>query len=81
MDEKKSQLRLLEPTDLSVILKKSLVTDDARIPKIIIEGKLPSLTLNVSEERFLALAGLLCSIPTAVADAEPNLTVINFYVV
>ncbi|KAK6631306.1 hypothetical protein RUM44_005832 [Polyplax serrata] len=65
----RSPMRFLESTDLVVVVKKSLVTDDARIPKMILEGKLPSLTFNFSEERFIAFAGLVCSIPT---NTEPR---------
>lgn len=71
--EKVTPLHLLEPTDLTVIIKKSLVTDDARIPKIVIEGTLPNITVNISEERLITLAGLVFSLP--LAEQETNLTV------
>lgn len=54
-------LHLLQPTDLKVVVKKSLVTEDARIPKIKIEGILPSICVHVMEERVLALASLVFS--------------------
>lgn len=72
----KSPLRFLESTDLVVTIKKSLVTDDPRIPKMICEGKLPSLAFNFSEERFIAFAALLCSIPTKTEDLKPILKVL-----
>jgi len=56
-------LHLLQPTNLNVIVKKSLVTDDARIPKMVIEGILPSVCVQVQEERVLALAALVFSMP------------------
>lgn len=75
LDEQRSPLHILEPTDLTVVVKKSLITDDARIPKLIIKGQLPKLIFNVAEERFIALAELLSSIPTEAEDVEPNLSV------
>lgn len=60
-------LHLLQPTDLQVVIKKSLVTEDARIPKMVVEGVLPSICMHVSERRILALAALSASM----ASPEP----------
>lgn len=70
-----SPLRLLEPTNLTITIKKCLVTDDPRIPKAVIEGSLPSITINISEDRVICLAGLVCSIPTSLQ--EPETSVMN----
>lgn len=71
-----SPLHFLESTNLVITLKKSLVTDDPRIPKMIFEGQLPSLVFNCSEERFIAFAALLCSMPFKSETIESNAKVI-----
>ena len=71
----KSPMRFLETSDLVFIIKKSLVTDDPTIPKIICEGQLPSLIFNFSEDRFVAFAELIFSIPMKKKEDEIPLKV------
>lgn len=65
-------MHVLQPVNLIVSINKCLVTDDPRLPQVKIAGQLPSITLNLSDDRLLNILALVSSIPLPTGDStEP----------
>ncbi|XP_039291061.1 vacuolar protein sorting-associated protein 13 [Nilaparvata lugens] len=72
-NHKKSDLHLLNPTDLTIEIHKCLISDDPRLPKVKIKGSLPQITLRIKEKRMVDTLVLLMSIPfTEAKPAKPH---------
>ncbi|XP_069674534.1 intermembrane lipid transfer protein Vps13 isoform X2 [Periplaneta americana] len=56
-------MHLLQPTNLTIQLDKCLFTDDPRLPKLKINGSLPNVAVNITDDRLLTLLALFTSIP------------------
>lgn len=67
-----SALHLLEPMSINVSIQKCLVCDDPRLPKMKIDGELPSIMLNISDQLLLTILELLTSIPFPKSE-EPEI--------
>ncbi|XP_059483152.1 intermembrane lipid transfer protein Vps13 isoform X2 [Neocloeon triangulifer] len=67
-----SQLHLVQPMSIDINLHRSLLFNDPRIPQFKVAGQLPSLFLNLSEERLLLTAGILVSVPFPESEPEPQ---------
>ncbi|CAL1678435.1 unnamed protein product [Lasius platythorax] len=58
-----SSLTLLHPTTLEIQFHKCLVTDDPLLPKLRLLGRLPSVTVNITDVRLLQALSIVQSIP------------------
>ncbi|KAF4519296.1 hypothetical protein B566_EDAN005234 [Ephemera danica] len=58
-----STLHLVQPTSIDIALHRSLLPNDPRIPQFKVAGQLPALSLSLSEERLLLMAGIFASVP------------------
>lgn len=59
----KSSLTLLYPTTLEIQFHKCLVMDDPLLPKLRLLGRLPSVTVNITDVRLLQALSIAQSIP------------------
>nr|XP_012230348.1 PREDICTED: vacuolar protein sorting-associated protein 13C isoform X2 [Linepithema humile] len=58
-----SSLTLLHPTTLEIQFHKCLVTDDPLLPKLRLLGRLPSVSVNITDARLLQALSIAQSIP------------------
>lgn len=58
-----SPMHIVQPVTLTVNLENCLICDDPRLPKTKIAAQLPSILINMSDDRVLSLVDLLQSIP------------------
>ncbi|EFN74999.1 Vacuolar protein sorting-associated protein 13A [Camponotus floridanus] len=58
-----SSLTLLHPTTLEIQFHKCLVMDDPLLPKLRLLGRLPSVTVNITDVRLLQALSIAQSIP------------------
>ncbi|XP_072763012.1 intermembrane lipid transfer protein Vps13 isoform X2 [Anoplolepis gracilipes] len=58
-----NSLTLLHPTTLEIQFHKCLVTDDPLLPKLRLLGRLPSVTVNITDIRLLQALSIAQSIP------------------
>uniref|UniRef100_A0A8C6Q3J4 Vacuolar protein sorting 13 homolog A n=1 Tax=Nothobranchius furzeri TaxID=105023 RepID=A0A8C6Q3J4_NOTFU len=61
--EKRSPLHILEPVDLQVVFSRAMVVTDSRMPKYKMSGKLPLLSLRISDTKLRSVLELVESIP------------------
>lgn len=70
---KLEEMHLLEPMSLTIVLKKCLVLDDPRLPKLKINTQLPAISLDINEQRLLHALSLLGSLrEEPVVESEEN---------
>lgn len=67
----KSELHVLEPTDVLVEIDKCIIVENIRLPKIRVSGKLPLLRVSVTDFKLVQVLKVLNSIQTA----EPSSSV------
>ncbi|XP_062515201.1 intermembrane lipid transfer protein VPS13C-like isoform X4 [Corticium candelabrum] len=65
------QLHLLQPVTLDVVLMKSVVPDDTRLPKVKLSGDLPLLQITVSDRKIERLIELVLSLPLPESASSP----------
>ncbi|KAM8714231.1 hypothetical protein ACLKA7_014379 [Drosophila subpalustris] len=58
-----TDMHVLQPTSLEVTAALCVVDDDPRLPKIKVDIVLPSVLLNISEDRVFEAIGVVTSIP------------------
>ncbi|XP_065320844.1 intermembrane lipid transfer protein VPS13A-like isoform X3 [Gordionus sp. m RMFG-2023] len=58
-----SPLHILKPGAIKVLLEKSIIMDDPKIPRIRIFGVLPDVTLDISDKRLEDVLKLILSVP------------------
>lgn len=68
----KSELHVLQPTDINVDIDKCIVTDNVRLPKVRVTGTLPLLRVSVSDLKLVQVLKVLCSIPSMEAKAPAS---------
>ncbi|XP_065918579.1 intermembrane lipid transfer protein VPS13C-like isoform X2 [Dysidea avara] len=70
----KSKLHVLEKIAVDLQLKKCLLSNDTRLPGMIIDGNLPSLQLSLSDKKLTEIIkiGLSIPVPPSVVEADPN---------
>lgn len=66
--EIRTEMHLLEPFSFKVSAHLCVIDDDPRLPKTKISSEIPSIKLNVSEERILQVLEIATSIPLPVKD-------------
>lgn len=77
---KMTEMHLLNPVNLTVMVSKCLIVDDPRLPHMKVSGELPSVNLTVSDARLLLLAALGSSIPLPQGDVpEPAPLGVRFF--
>lgn len=59
----KSDLHVLQPTDIIVDIQKCIVADNVRLPKVKVTGKLPLLRVSVTDFKLVQVLKVLYSIP------------------
>ncbi|XP_076294775.1 vacuolar protein sorting 13C isoform X2 [Lasioglossum baleicum] len=64
-------MTLLHPTTLEIQFHKCLVTDDPLLPKLRLIGQLPSLVINITDNRLLQVMSIAQSIPLP-KEEEPT---------
>ncbi|XP_076225482.1 vacuolar protein sorting 13C isoform X3 [Nomia melanderi] len=64
-------MTLLHPTTLEIQFHKCLVTDDPLLPKLRLIGQLPSLVINITDNRLLQVLSIAQSIPLP-KEEEPT---------
>ncbi|XP_076814167.1 intermembrane lipid transfer protein VPS13A-like isoform X3 [Clavelina lepadiformis] len=67
-----SDLHILEPLSISVLLQKCMICNDATLPKMKISGEVPSLGLKLSDRKLHDMLMLVQSIPLPPSDAVEN---------
>ncbi|XP_064471874.1 intermembrane lipid transfer protein Vps13-like isoform X2 [Ornithodoros turicata] len=68
----KSDSHVLQPTDIIVDIQKSIVEDDARLPKVKVMGTLPLLRVSVTDFKLVQVLKVLNSIPS-IGPSEPTI--------
>uniref|UniRef100_A0A3Q4HB17 Vacuolar protein sorting 13 homolog A n=1 Tax=Neolamprologus brichardi TaxID=32507 RepID=A0A3Q4HB17_NEOBR len=61
--QKQSPLHILEPVDLKVVFSRAMINKDSRMPKYKMSGKLPLLSLRISDVKLRSVLELVDSIP------------------
>ncbi|XP_076183155.1 vacuolar protein sorting 13C isoform X2 [Ptiloglossa arizonensis] len=56
-------MKLLQPTTLEIQFHKCLITDDPLLPKLRLIGQLPSVVINITDNRLLQALSIAQSIP------------------
>uniref|UniRef100_A0A1B6F8B5 Vacuolar protein sorting-associated protein 13 n=1 Tax=Cuerna arida TaxID=1464854 RepID=A0A1B6F8B5_9HEMI len=74
-----SEQYILEPTNLTVVLEKCLITDDPRLPKIKVSASLPNINIRVGEKRLFSTIALFISIPFNESKYEDALPTIELH--
>lgn len=64
----RTEMHLLEKFSFTVSAHLCVIADDPRLPKTKISSEIPSIKLNVSEERILNVLEIATSIPLPVKD-------------
>lgn len=59
----KSDLHILQPTDIIIVIDKCIVADNVRLPKLKVTGKLPLLRVSVTDFKLVQVLKVLYSIP------------------
>lgn len=63
MASAENSLTLLYPTTLEIQFHKCLVMDDPLLPKLRLLGRLPSVSVNITDARLLQMLSIVQSIP------------------
>ncbi|XP_072321339.1 intermembrane lipid transfer protein VPS13C isoform X2 [Eucyclogobius newberryi] len=63
---------ILQPMDFSLQLAKSMVDNDARMPKFKVSGELPLLHVKISDQKIQSVFELVDSIPLPNMDSAPS---------
>ncbi|XP_029017431.1 vacuolar protein sorting-associated protein 13A isoform X2 [Betta splendens] len=61
--QKQSPLHILEPVDVTVVFSRAMVVTDSRMAKYKMSGKLPLLSLRISDDKLRSVLALVESIP------------------
>ncbi|XP_075995110.1 intermembrane lipid transfer protein VPS13A isoform X2 [Genypterus blacodes] len=61
--QRRSSLHILEPVDLTVLFSRAMVVKDSRMAKYKISGKLPLLSVRISDDKVRGVLELIDSIP------------------
>ncbi|KAG0416100.1 hypothetical protein HPB47_006706, partial [Ixodes persulcatus] len=59
----KSDLHVLQPTDIIIDIQKCIVADNVRLPKVKVTGRLPLLRVSVTDFKLVQVLKVLYSIP------------------
>lgn len=62
----------LQPTSLTINLGKCVITDDARLPKLKVSGRLSTVHFSIAEDRLKDTLSLLMSIPVPESSTSTN---------
>ncbi|XP_053986716.1 intermembrane lipid transfer protein Vps13 isoform X2 [Hylaeus volcanicus] len=66
-------MMLLQPTSLEIQFHKCLITDDPLLPKLRLIGQLPSVVINITNNRLLQALSIAQSIPFPQEDQSADL--------
>lgn len=72
-----TDLHVLAPTNLQINVSRCLILDDPRLPKIIANGVLPNIQINIADSRFLSMISLATSIKLPSEDPKSTPLKVN----
>nr|XP_039248521.1 vacuolar protein sorting-associated protein 13C-like isoform X1 [Styela clava] len=74
----KSPLHILEPLNVSLLLQKCVMENDASLPKLKVEGELPLLSLKMSDVKLHNVLDLATSIPLPPPGPEAEAFLVEY---